>query len=327
MKSSQETSVPVSTSKDTSPLKRKSNECKFPTVSDENMPTKKQKLHTVSKDVLPTSKTLLQLGRSNTTSTNTPQNSQSQPERTPEKYLFHPLSQPNSCVERVNEEENQSLSQPSDSMSRKDTTPWRIDIPKSFYANKKLKTTNISPAKSMDSKSLEPPASMLLSRNSSKQSVCSQVQVHLTFPEHLPIHYKIPWRASEPEYADKVTNSLVMKSASVVSTGPSPMPANTTAHTNTELSPKTQGTNPPSMCSSEHSESKLEPHKGSHADQSVPNSPGGSSNFAIVFSEGEDEGHEGGDKDLLSSQMVRQIKKVKTFLKNDRLRITKAPKV
>ena len=64
------------------------------------------------------------------------------------------------------------------------------------------------------------------------------------------------------------------------------------------------------------------------ADQSVPNSPGGSSNFAIVFSEGEEEGEEGGGKDgLLSSQMNRQIKKVKTFLKMDRLRRTKVPKV
>ena len=59
-------------------------------------------------------------------------------------------------------------------------------------------------------------------------------------------------------------------------------------------------------------------------DQSVPNSPGGNSNFSIVFSEGEDEG-EGVRKDeMISSQM---IKKVTTFLKMDRLRRTKIPKL
>ena len=70
----------------------------------------------------------------------------------------------------------------------------------------------------------------------------------------------------------------------------------------------------------------------SSADQSVPNSPGGGSNFAIVFSEGEEEegeeeGGRCGNDELLSSQMNRQIKKVTTFLKVDRLRRTKVPKL
>ena len=65
------------------------------------------------------------------------------------------------------------------------------------------------------------------------------------------------------------------------------------------------------------------------ADQSVPNSPGGTGNFAIVFSEGEEEREEEGKgrDELLSSQMTRQIRKVTTFLKMDRLRRTKVPKV
>ena len=65
------------------------------------------------------------------------------------------------------------------------------------------------------------------------------------------------------------------------------------------------------------------------ADQSVPHSPGGSGNFAIVFSEGEEEGEdEVTTKDnLLSSQMNRQIQKVTSFLKTDRLRRTKVPKL
>ena len=65
------------------------------------------------------------------------------------------------------------------------------------------------------------------------------------------------------------------------------------------------------------------------AGQSVPHSPGGSGNFAIVFSEGEEEGEdEVTTKDnLLSSQMNRQIQKVTSFLKTDRLRRTKVPKL
>ena len=79
-----------------------------------------------------------------------------------------------------------------------------------------------------------------------------------------------------------------------------------------------------------HDGSQSENYKMSSfaANQSVPNSPGDSGNFAIVFSEGEEEGEEGGGKDgLLSSQMNRQIKKVKNFLKMDRLRRTKVPKL
>ena len=67
--------------------------------------------------------------------------------------------------------------------------------------------------------------------------------------------------------------------------------------------------------------------KESITDQSVPDSPRGSNNFAIVFSEGEDEADGGEEKGLLNSQMNRQIKKVKTFLKMDRLRRTKMPKM
>ena len=72
-------------------------------------------------------------------------------------------------------------------------------------------------------------------------------------------------------------------------------------------------------------------------DQSVPNSPGGSGNFAIVFSEGEEEEGEEereGEREascdtdeLVSSQMSKQIQKVTNFLKMDRLRRTKMPKL
>ena len=64
------------------------------------------------------------------------------------------------------------------------------------------------------------------------------------------------------------------------------------------------------------------------ADQPVPHSPGGSGNFAIVFSEGEEEREDEGrtEDNLLSSQMNRQIQKVTSFLKIDRLRRTKVPK-
>ena len=53
-------------------------------------------------------------------------------------------------------------------------------------------------------------------------------------------------------------------------------------------------------------------------------SDGNGGNFAVVFSDGEGEG-ESGDS-LLSSQMSRQINKVHTFLKMDRLRRTKVSK-
>ena len=60
----------------------------------------------------------------------------------------------------------------------------------------------------------------------------------------------------------------------------------------------------------------------------LPGAPG--NNFSIVFSEGEEGGEEeeeeGGRDELLSSQINRQIQKVTSFLKMDRLRRTKVPK-
>lgn len=308
-------------------------------MSDEDVPAKKPKLPTISKDVLPTSKA----SRLRTTSANPPWNSQSQPgEKPPENFSFQPLSQPTSHGDRIYQEDILILSQPSDSMSKRGNIPWRINLPKSFYATKKPhtpKANSITPAKSVDIKGLEPEVSMhtLTSdcKSSSKQSACSKV--HSAFPQHLPIHYKLPWSFSEPQYktastAEKMTNSTTTKSA-VVSTAPPSTPAKSTipnilpSTTNTELPSNTPCEGPPCMCSPEHSRSELATHMGPSADQSVPNSPRGSSNFAIVFSEGEDEGDEGESKELLSSQMIRQIKKVNTFLKNDRLRRTKVAKL
>ena len=59
-------------------------------------------------------------------------------------------------------------------------------------------------------------------------------------------------------------------------------------------------------------------------DQSGPDSDS-VDNFAVVFSEGEDD-VEGSDS-LISSQMNRQINKVHTFLKMDRLRRTKVSSI
>ena len=47
--------------------------------------------------------------------------------------------------------------------------------------------------------------------------------------------------------------------------------------------------------------------------------------LGVVFSEGEEEGE--GERELLNTQMNRQISKVETFLKNDRLRRTKLPNI
>ena len=307
-------------------------------MSEEDVPAKKPKLPTISKDVLPTSKA----SRLGITSANPPWNSQSQPEENiAEKSSFQPLSQPTSYNDRMYQEDNQILSQPSDSMSKRGNIPWRINLPKSFYATKKThtpKANSITPEKSVDIKSSEPEVSthvLTLDCKKSSKSACSKV--HSAFPQHLPIHYKLPWSFSEPQYktvstAEKMTNSTTTKSA-VVSTAPPSTPAKSKipnilpSTTNTELPSNTPCKSPPCMCSPEHSRSELANHMGPSADQSVPNSPRGSSNFAIVFSEGEDEGDEGESKELLSSQMIRQIKKVNTFLKNDRLRRTKVAKL
>ena len=222
-----------------------------------------------------------------------------------ERDVTHPLSQP-SCSSHtrrgVDEKDNQSLSQSSDARYRKNNIPWRINLPESFYTNRReLRKKN--------------------SVHSSLTPKCS--------PSSLPRTYKSSWDIANIQTKNTCT------SEEDVSVRKSPIHADTAtalpslANSAPSTSRETEAFQPLSSSLAMQGGSNSTTTEEATADQSVPRSPRGGGNFAIVFSEGEEEEEEeGGARDgLISSQMNRQIKKVTTFLKMDRLRRTKAPKV
>ena len=216
-----------------------------------------------------------------------------------------PLSQPShsNTTDGVDDREKQSLSQSSlDSRYAKRNISWRIDLPESFYASRKQPPNR-------DNVKTTPPKELLVRPKSS-------------FPQHVspsmapPPLYQLPWKRK----STSPTNNQAVMTVSDRSSAASITPSQKIITVKTE-------------CPSAAPRKIIQPISNfpsaneSVPDQSVPNSPGGSSNFSIVFSEGEDE-DEGGNKDeMISSQMNRQIKKVTSFLKMDRLRRTKVRKL
>ena len=131
--------------KDTSPLKRKFDEQQLPGASSKDyLPAKKQKLPAIPKDMLPAAiptSTQQQQPRGTEDTDITLTTTHSKPERNPDTHSFLPLSQPSYSSKEV-EGESKSLSQSSDSRSRKGSThAWRIDLPESFYSMTRTKST------------------------------------------------------------------------------------------------------------------------------------------------------------------------------------------
>lgn len=319
-----------------SPLKRKVKE------QQSHSPAKKQKLlSTISEAVLPTSKASDSSRSTGSAVLNTSLETLSQPDRIPDRHSFLTLSQP-SYRDKVDKEDSQSLSQPSDCLPKKGNIPWRIDLPKSFYMSRTPRTlvsSRVTAAQSMERTSTLAPDSCS-TESATRKTHSSLIPQH---PSALPSsHYKLPWNFALKPLSKNIstidTISRATTKSPVQSTITSPMPTNSTitklnnllAPTDAELPTITPTKSSPASTSpsgQNNDRSAIYMSKESITDQSVPDSPRGSNNFAIVFSEGEDEADGGEEKGLLNSQMNRQIKKVKTFLKMDRLRRTKMPKM
>ena len=324
---------------ETSPSKRKGDQQSLP--SDNNSPMKRQKLLTSNTTPDDDGKALSEIKTSATGATT---DTQSQPERIPDTHSFHPLSQPsyNSCC-RVYE--HQSLSQSSsDRQHTKGSAPWRIKLPESFYMNKKSNTELIAPSALIGrGKKIE---QAVFTGPTDGVTQTEQAQNKVTHSLSSPsLHHKLQWNITKtqpsgtsPTKATEVyCNFLPSMPAKMVSTSPtaetvSSMQVNNILPVmppNTPLKTQLTSTAPclpeqQNKCDSD----TYNIHVESTTDQSVPNSPRSKNNFAIVFSDGEDEREDGGGSgELLSSQMNRKIKKVTTFLKMDRLRRTKVPKL
>ena len=328
---------------ETSSSKRKGDQQSLP--SDNISPMKKQKLLTSNTTPDDDVKVLSDQGtlEIKTSATGATTDTQSQPERMPDAHSFLPLSQPSysSCC-RVYE--HQSLSQSSsDCQHTKGSAPWRIKLPESFYMNKKSNTeltpsAPIGRGKEIEQAVFTGPTDSVIQTEQAQNKVIHS----LSTPS---LHHNLQWNITKtqpsgtsPTKAIEVyCNFLPSMPAKMVSTSPtaetvSSMQVNNILPVmppNTPLKTQLTSTAPclpeqQNKCDSD----TYNMHVESTTDQSVPNSPKSKNNFAIVFSDGEDEREDGGGSgELLSSQMNRKIKKVTTFLKMDRLRRTKVPKL
>ena len=248
--------------------------------------------------------------------TKLPLNTSSQPDRASELSSLSQPSHSGSNDNTVKDRDGQSLSQPSaDSMCRKRGIPWKIDLPESFYASRKRQSKE----------RVSPSAEFPGNGGSLELQVPTGTKSFKTKPERSPSmpppHYQLPWR---PQSTEAGTTVAVDKKSPAK---PSPKIAHSKISSGTPLKSQATTSHYPNTKPTDATKTTPRCTDSFAPDQSVPNSPGGNSNFSIVFSEGEDEG-EGVRKDeMISSQMDRQIKKVTTFLKMDRLRRTKIPKL
>ena len=323
-------------SKNPSPLKRKLEEQQQSSLeitesAPESSSAKKQKISTTSEDVpLSSEVSLLGKGRDTvlTSTTDALGCNLSQPERAVEKHSLLPLSQPSRSDIMGSKADKLSLSQQNDyRSSRQGNIPWRVNLHQSsFYMTRKHNVVGKQTStKSVERKKIT--TSPMLTASPRQQAGKSSSTCKNTFPPFSSPSCKPTWNL------ELETIDAAQKQPAQSTTPPTP---NESTHATTAMTPNrsvstrtnTDLTATPSKTESfmpELNVCDLAVYKDATADQSVPDSPGGGDNFAVVFSDGEEEGERG--RDLLSSQMNRKISKVKTFLKMDRLRRTKVPKM
>ena len=340
-------------SKNPSSLKRKLEEQQQSSLeitesAPESFSAKKQKISTTSEDVpLSSEVSLLSKGRDTvfTSTSDALGCNLSQPERAVEKHSLLPLSQPSRSDIMGSKTDKLSLSQQNDyPSSRQGNIPWRVNLHQtSFYMTRKHNVVGKqSSTKSVERKKIT--TSPMLTA-SPRQAGKSSSTCKNTFPPFSSPSYKptLNLTRSELENINAAQKQPAQKQPAqkqpaqkqpAQSTAPPTL--NESTHATTAMTPtrsvstrtNTDLTTTPSKTESfmpELNVCDLAVYKDATADQSVPDSSGGGDNFAVVFSDGEEEGERG--RDLLSSQMNRKISKVKTFLKMDRLRRTKVPKM
>lgn len=265
-------------------------------------PSKKQKVSNPCYENLGTSKNTMELVSSPLHQDPVAgQSSLSQPTHTSGTDSFLPLSQPcHSNVVTAASQGHVGAQKRRGSSLR--SVPWRLEIPKPPAHVTRPLTTEEKEAASLsraDRNDLSKAGSITFQMPFMPQSLSSSPRQHTTQNLSCPEKSSSPLIASDNKLQLEVNPSSSMQPAS----------SKTTNTVNENAHCLLQGTQQPK-----------EGQLPAAADQSDPDIAT-VDNFAVVFSEGEDEG-EGGDC-LISSQMHRQIDKVHTFLKMDRLRRTK----
>lgn len=235
------------------------------------------------------------------------QSSLSQPTHTSGTGSLLPLSQPcHSNVVSATSHVHRDVQEKRGSSLR--SVPWKLEIPKP-----PARVTRQPIAE--ESKAVSPSR---VDRNDLFKTGSSTFQMPLipqpltSSPgQHTTQILSCPKKASSPPTEGDNKFQLEVNPSSPVQ--PACSKTTSTLNENTQCSLQCHG-----MCTQQPEEG----HLPAVIDQSGPDSV---DNFAVVFSEGEDD-VEGSDS-LISSQMHRQINKVHTFLKMDRLRRTKVSSI
>ena len=233
------------------------------------------------------------------------QSSLSQPTHTSGTGSFLPLSQPcYSNVVSATSHVHRGVQEKRGSSLR--SVPWKLEIPK-------------------------PPTRMTRQPTAEESKAVSPSRVDTNDPSktgsstfHMPLIPQ-PLTSSPGQHTTQIL-SCPKKASSPLTEGDTKfqLEVNPSSPTQPACSKTTSTLNENTQCSLHGTQHPEEGHIPAVIDQSGPDSVL-VDNFAVVFSEGEDD-VEGSDS-LISSQMNRQINKVHTFLKMDRLRRTKVSSI